>query len=195
MCCQHRFTTLPCSVISWYYIIWEIPPLCSQSDWGSCCFHLKAEQKSLKKMYPIIFLFFMSFFFFLAFMVPWFPTPGLGQIWSQDDFISVTQKWEKSLPLSASKNPSDEPVWRRKISLWWNCSLVKTLLHFKGSHVKRFGNHYACSYSVHYLCKCTVCVCVEEDILYQPHQGKFTFFTWLLLLYTRVWNTHMQNQT
>ncbi len=135
------------------------------------------------------------FFFFLAFMVPWFPTPGLGQIWSQDDFISVTQKWEKSLPLSASKNPSDEPVWGRKISLWWNCSLVKTLLHFKGSHVKRFGNHYACSYSVHYLCKCTVCVCVEEDILYQPHQGKFTFFTWLLLLYTRVWNTHMQNQT
>lgn len=26
MCCQHRFTTLPCSVKSWYCSIWGIPP-------------------------------------------------------------------------------------------------------------------------------------------------------------------------
>lgn len=34
ICCQHRFTTPPCSDISWYCIIWEIP-CCSRAEWGS----------------------------------------------------------------------------------------------------------------------------------------------------------------
>lgn len=50
MCCQHRFTTLPCSVTSWYCIMWEIP-LCSRSDGGSRR-QITVEQKSLNKCIP-----------------------------------------------------------------------------------------------------------------------------------------------
>lgn len=53
ICCQHRFTTPPCSDISWYCIIWEIP-CCSRAEWGSgrqIMHELFGKKKNYKKNY------------------------------------------------------------------------------------------------------------------------------------------------
>lgn len=110
MCCQHRFTTLPCSVKCWYCIIWEIP-LCSQSVWGSCR-QITVEQKSLKKCIPSsLFSCSLPFFFFFV-LLYWFTgSQSRGRYKSEGSQNRFIQQKKKKKKIHSFTGSHIKKVW------------------------------------------------------------------------------------